>query len=493
MHTDDNHTGHNHTDDINDPGTHQIAPPESATDSAPCAGAALLQRESRRLRHLLRRHGIESVLLGLSGGPDSVAAFHLLRLATEGWPEFRLGVTHVNFRLRGEESMRDEQSVRRMLERYPGTEAHFTAFDTERYCRQHALSVEMGARQLRHEWFDTLRARHGYSRIATGHNADDNEETLLLNLLRGSGTRGLRGMTPLTDRVLRPLLHLSRREILSLLDAIAYPGDPRELYVTDSTNLTDDYRRNFLRHRIIPALESRWSGAHTAMQTTLRLMDEECRVVEYAVAKALESAGTLLDWERLREFPSPLTLIRHWIMPHGGTPAQAAEMAALAEHADGGRPQAGARWRLPEAEITATSAGLRLSPLHTIPQEAPQTEWEELTADTEAGRESIMQMARGCRADEAYFPSSPGNYIWRHPRPGERMRIGGGATKLVTHILKEHRVTAALRQHIWLLARRDDDIAVWIPGIRRAATDLLDGTEACVWHCRRKLPGNSGD
>ncbi|MDE7081852.1 MAG: tRNA lysidine(34) synthetase TilS [Muribaculaceae bacterium] len=488
MHTDDNHTGHNHTDDINDPGTHQIAPPESATAYAPCAGAALLQRESRRLRRLLRRHGIESVLLGLSGGPDSVAAFHLLRLATEGWPEFRLGVAHVNFRLRGEESIRDERSVRRMLERYPGTEAHFTAFDTERYCRQHALSVEMGARQLRHEWFDTLRARHGYSRIATGHNADDNEETLLLNLLRGSGTRGLRGMTPLTDRVLRPLLHLSRREILLILGAVSPSGDASTLYVTDSTNLTDDYRRNFLRHRIIPALESRWSGAHTAMQTTLRLMDEECRVVEYAVAKALESAGTLLDWERLREFPSPRTLIRHWIMPHGGTPAQAAEMAALVEQADGGRPQAGARWRLPEAEITATSAGLRLSPLHGKAEEAPSDVWEQLTTEDNAERARLMSRIKQCSADEAYLPCPPENYRWRHPRPGERMPIGNRATKLITHILKEHHVTAALRQHIWLLARQSDDMAVWIPGIRRAATELLDGTEPRVWHCRRKGP-----
>lgn len=429
---------------------------------------------------MLRSHGIHSVLLGLSGGPDSVAAFHLLRLATDGWPEFRLGVAHVNFRLRGDESRRDEECVRMMMDRYPDAEAHFISFDTVAYCNEHSLSIEMGARRLRHDWFDTLRTRHGYDRIATGHNADDNEETMLLNLLRGSGTRGLRGMTALTGRMLRPLLHLSRRDILSILAEIAGPDNASTLYVTDSTNLADDYRRNFLRHQIIPRLASRWEGAHTAMQTTLHLMDEECRIVEYAVANALKNTDNILSWDTLREFPSPLTLIRQWLMPHGGSTVQAAEMATLFEAAPS-MPPAGARWKLPEAEVTATAYGLRISSLNTPADEPPQAEWREIHTAGDCG---IMQTIRQCRPHEAWLPYGPGYFRWRHPREGERMQTGPNASKLITRILKENGVTAAMRPHVWLLARDSDDAAIWIPGIRRAATALLSGTEEHIWHIR---------
>lgn len=440
-------------------------------------GTINLKEESHNLRRFLRENGIDSILLGLSGGPDSVAAFHLIRLATEGRPHFRFAIAHANFHLRGEESMRDERMVRRLLESYPQVEAHFADFDTIAYCRENSISVEMGARQLRHEWFDTLcRTRH-YDRIATGHNADDNEETLLLNLLRGSGSRGLRGMERLNDRIIRPLLHLSRRDIISLLDEMPAPPEDEPRYVTDSSNLSDDYRRNFLRHRIIPLLQSRWEGTHTALQTTLRLMAEENSIVEYAVSRALEGHTDILPRPLLLEFPSPLSLIRRWLQPHGATSTQIAEMAGVAAD-DAFRNRAGAHWLLPQCEVTVTPGGLRLSPRQGA-GDAPAVNWQPLSRPDE----TMMQTIRSSRPDRAYLPLSREHYIWRRPHPGERLAIGHGKSKLITDLLKENGIPSSDRPHTWLLATVADDIPVWIPNIRRAMTRLITGREENIWLC----------
>lgn len=442
-----------------------------------------LKEECHNLRRFLRENHIDSLLLGLSGGPDSVAAFHLIRMATEGWTDFHFGIAHANFHLRGEESRRDEEMVRHLLGNYPGIESHFTDFDTTRYCRHHSISIEMGARQLRHEWFDTLCRTHGYSRIATGHNADDNEETLLLNLLRGSGSRGLRGMEHLNERIFRPLLHLSRREILELLQSV--PDLPAGLppYVTDSTNLSADYRRNFLRHRVIPLLGERWEGVHTALQTTLRLMNEENRIVEYAIRHALQGCDSVLPRELLLEFPSPLSLLRQWLQPLGATATQIAEMAGVAtDDAFGSR--AGARWLLPEWEVTVTPAGLRRA-ARCRAVCPPEVEWEALPApDAE-----MMQRLRRALPTEAYLPDSPESYHWRHPRPGERFAIGHYKTKLITDLLKEAGIASSDRPHFWLLATADSaDTPLWLPGLRRAMLHLITPEAQHLWHVQ--LPRN---
>lgn len=451
-----------------------IDKPADMTD--PCFGR--LQRLAAELRRALRRKGIMSALVGLSGGPDSVLAFHLMRMATEGWPEFRLATAHANFLLRSEESLRDEEFVRRLLGRYPGVEAHFIRFDTLGYCSERNVSVEMGARDLRHGWFDRLRTERHYDRIVTGHNAGDNEETLLLNLLRGSGSRGLKGMSADNGRVLRPLLYLSRREITGMLRSLPaeHHSDPN--YITDSTNLTDDYRRNFLRHKILPMLEERWPGARTSLQTTLRLMAEENRIVEHSVAHALEGCDDMLPTGVIRSFPSPLTLIRRWIDPYGGSARIASEMAEVMVPAEGDM-QPGARWTLDGVEVTATQAGLRMAPITGV-ADAPQIDTEiiELTNDN---RDSVMRDVTASDARTIYLPVDPEELEWRLPKPGERMKTGPGSSKLITRLLKEAGITAAMRDKIMLLAARGSGEAIWIPGIRRAYLLRASGTEPRLW------------
>ena len=176
-------------------------------------------------KHLLQPG--DKVLVALSGGADSVALLRVL---------LRLGyvceAAHCNFHLRGEESLRDEQFVRELAARLD-VPLHVIHFDTNEYAASHGVSVEMAARELRYGWFGQLRRECGARVVAVAHHRDDSVETFLLNLVRGTGINGLQGIRPVNGEVVRPLLCVSRAEILEYLASLG------QAYVTDSTNLQD--------------------------------------------------------------------------------------------------------------------------------------------------------------------------------------------------------------------------------------------------------------
>ena len=191
---------------------------------------------------LFKNHG--RYIVALSGGADSVALLLILK---------QLGVSlsaaHCNFHLRGEESERDEQFCVILCERL-GITLHRIHFDTQFYARQHKVSIEMAARDLRYRYFTQLAKDIKADGICVAHHRDDNVETVILNLLRGSGVDGLAGIAPKNGNILRPLLCISRQDIL---DYLQLQG---QNYVTDSTNLEDDALRNRIRHHVIPLLET---------------------------------------------------------------------------------------------------------------------------------------------------------------------------------------------------------------------------------------------
>ncbi len=451
------------------------------------------EKIARELCRELRLRHIRSLLLGLSGGADSVLTFHLLRRVAEINPDFHFGVAHANFNLRGDESMRDQNFVAALLNAFPSAAKCWTrSFDTERFCAENHLSTEMGARRLRHEWFDEIVAREAYDRIATGHNADDNEETLLMNLLRGAGTSGLRGMQRDNQRVFRPILRLTRDEVRRMAAKFSFrhPDFPEPIaYITDSSNLTDDYRRNFLRHKVIPLLEERWQGTHTALQTTLQLMTEESAIVERAVGTIIARHTDALPNEEILNFASPLTLIYRWTLPYGGTPSRAAEIArAIA------RRRFGARWILSDPsgechEFVVTTSALRRKRIDAQPDSAPHPITGDYPPPTAPQHfikgspdyDSIIASLRSTPLSEVILPGVPADYEWRHPEAGQRMRISTKATKLISDILKENGIPVAMRPRIWMLCSRTSGHPVWIPGIRRAADSLIQGSEPRIF------------
>ena len=196
----------------------------------------------------------KKTLLAVSGGIDSMC---MAEIFVRRYPCECLAVAHCNFRLRGEESNGDEELVRLWAEEH-GIRFHVRTFDTKEYAADHGVSIEMAARELRYRWFAELCASEGYDEVAVAHNANDNAETLMLNLLRGSGIKGLTGMSPVSDipysegasaKLVRPLLDMTRKQIegFALANRIRYRND--------STNFSSEYKRNMLRNEAFPVFE----------------------------------------------------------------------------------------------------------------------------------------------------------------------------------------------------------------------------------------------
>ena len=183
------------------------------------------------------------LILALSGGIDSMVLADLLLKAKADFV-----LAHCNFHLRGEESDGDEQFVKEYAQRN-GLILYVRQFDTMGYAKEHDLSIEMAARELRYAWFEELRQQLGYDKIAVAHHADDQLETFFINLLRGAGIRGLKGMQPVNGNILRPLLHISREEIhqYALENGIKW----RE----DHTNAETQFLRNKIRHELLPVID----------------------------------------------------------------------------------------------------------------------------------------------------------------------------------------------------------------------------------------------
>ena len=184
------------------------------------------------------------ILLAVSGGIDSM---YLANRAPELFPGARFAVAHCNFQLRGAESDGDEAFVRDWCAAH-GLSCFVERFDTRAYAASRGISLEMAARELRYDWFARLCRTEGFEAVAVAHNADDSAETLILNLLRGTGTRGLRGMGERAG-ILRPLLGLSRTEIRAWME------ERGAAWREDSTNTDCALKRNRIRHEVFPAFE----------------------------------------------------------------------------------------------------------------------------------------------------------------------------------------------------------------------------------------------
>lgn len=193
------------------------------------------------------------VLLAVSGGIDSMVMSHLfLRLGNE------TGIAHCNFSLRNDESDKDEMLVWRYAEEH-NIPFYSIRFQTKVFANENGLSVQMAARELRYKWFEEIRIKHGYDSIAVAHNLNDNIETVLLNLVRGTGLSGMTGMKPLNNKIIRPLLFATRNVINE------YCLRHKIVFREDKSNSDTKYTRNKIRHLVIPVLKE----INPSIETTL--------------------------------------------------------------------------------------------------------------------------------------------------------------------------------------------------------------------------------
>jgi tRNA(Ile)-lysidine synthase len=225
----------------------------------------------------------DKILLAVSGGVDSMVMLDLFQQA-----DFNLGVVHCNFQLRGDDSNADEALVKGYC--HENNLPFFMArFPTEAFAADNGLSIQLAARKLRYDFFEQQRSSQGYDRIATAHQFNDTIETVLLNLIRGTGVRGLTGIPVKNEFVIRPLLFATRDQILdhAVLNKVPW----RE----DRSNLEDEYQRNFIRHKIMPLVEELNSNFENTFRQTLDRVAGGVHLIEKYLeifsASAVEERG----------------------------------------------------------------------------------------------------------------------------------------------------------------------------------------------------------
>ncbi len=251
------------------------------------------------------------VVVALSGGADSVAL--LLLLYSLG---YRCVAAHCNFHLRADESNRDEQFVVNLC-REMAVSLHVEHFDTHAYATQERISIEMAARDLRYAWFEQLRQSVGAQAVATAHHRDDQVETVLLNLTRGTGLRGLCGMHPKNGYIVRPLLQVSRVDIEQYLTL------KHQSYVCDSTNAETIYRRNKVRHDLVPMFEALNPSFGANLAEMAHHLAGYCALIDAQVAQAREAmthtqgSDLHINLTLLHAHPSPETMLYELLAPYG--------------------------------------------------------------------------------------------------------------------------------------------------------------------------------
>ncbi|WP_372645966.1 tRNA lysidine(34) synthetase TilS [Ancylomarina sp.] len=253
----------------------------------------------------------EKLLVTVSGGLDSVVLLHLLHKM-----ELKCIIAHCNFRLRAEDSDGDAIFVEELAEKYDFPFCT-TAFDTTEYAKEKAISIEMAARDLRYEWFESIRQAHQCQYILTGHHADDVIETVLINLARGTGIHGLTGIKAKKNRLIRPLLPFSREELK------AYADENTLSYREDYTNAQTDFVRNKIRHQIIPVLqEINPSIQKTMNENVARFSDVELIYNNEIENKRLsfinhEDDRLLISVSELKKLPAQKSHLFEFLKPYG--------------------------------------------------------------------------------------------------------------------------------------------------------------------------------
>jgi len=239
------------------------------------------------------------LLLAISGGVDSVVLFHLLHKLN-----YDVSLAHCNFKLRGKESDLDEEFIKN-LNQISSNQIFTISFDTEKYAKEHKLSTQIAARELRYNWFQKLITEHKFDYVLTAHHADDNLETFLIHLTRGSGLDGFTGIPIVNGNIVRPLLAFSREEILN------YAKDHDIEWREDASNASNKYIRNKIRHQVLPVLKEINPSVLDSFATTIENLQESKQIIEDSIeniaSEVLKKEANFIkiDIEKIKELSNP--------------------------------------------------------------------------------------------------------------------------------------------------------------------------------------------
>ena len=271
------------------------------------------------------------VLLAVSGGIDSMVMTHLFKSAG-----INSGIAHCNFSLRGKESELDEDLVREYAIKN-NTPFYSIRFETKVYASENGLSVQMAARELRYKWFEETRLLYGYDLIAVAHNLNDNIETLFINITRGTGISGLTGIRPVSNRIIRPLLFLTRAEIEN------YCKKHHIQFREDKSNSDTKYTRNKIRHLVIPVLKEINPAIEKTLNETIERLRGTDELVERYISDLRARISTTkekecsFDLEQLLSYLSDKTVLFELFRPFGLSGSQVNDLCDVIQGKTGGQ------------------------------------------------------------------------------------------------------------------------------------------------------------
>lgn len=426
-----------------------------------------------RIETFLLARGIslsgEKVLVGLSGGADSVCL--LLALRELGAEVF---AAHCNFHLRGEESDRDAAFCEQLCQQL-GIRLYQTDFDTEAYARANGLSIEMAARKLRYDYFEQLLEKEDLSCVAVGHHVEDNIETFFLNLQRGTGIKGLCGMSVLRGYLLRPLLCVSREEIENYLASRHQP------FVHDSSNTDRKYRRNALRHDLLPLFRTMDPAFDRTMQQNMsHIAEADTALAEFSammIQKYVRAQGDryTIDLAGLTQLASAHFLLHEWLSPFGFNESQLSDIMRHFGCASG------------QLFCTPTHvATLTIDTLEIAPKRAPLPPVELADGITALPDWRVIEMetSHEVRVSKERFEATidaqkiKGHLYVRSTEDGDRFQpFGMNSTKLVSDYLTDRHRSRIDKLHALVVC--DDEGIVWLVGERVSQRVSID-SNTCI-------------
>ena len=406
-----------------------------------------------KLRKLLRQYDMvapgDHVICAVSGGADSVALLFGMYLLRE-----KLGITlsaaHFNHHLRGEESDRDENFVRTFCDRYDIPLAVGSA-----QVVPGKKGLEAAAREARYAFFATLEGK-----IATAHTADDNAETVLMHLVRGTGLRGLGGISPINGNIIRPMLTVTRQEVLAFLEEYCLT------YVEDSSNAGDDFLRNRLRHRVMPLLkEENPRLAENVSQMAMGLRQD---------ADVLESADTLPTVTQLQAMPSALRsrTVSRFLKENGVSEPERSHICAVEALIFSEKPSA--MTNLPGGVTIAREYDqLVVQERRTAPENVTLQPGDVVDLPQWGMTVSYVPAKQIINTKEIFTVNTTGAITLRTRQAGDSMRLNVGTCTL-KKLFIDRKIPAHQRSYIPVLADEQGVLGVWNVGanVDRLAMDL---------------------
>lgn len=418
----------------------------------------------------------DKLLLAVSGGVDSMVLLHLCKKAG-----FELAVAHVNFKLRGVDAESDEALVIKTCKALQ-IECFNTNFDTQTYATNNKLSIQMAARELRYNYFNTLVNTHHFTKIVTAHHANDQIETFFINLLRSSGIQGLSGIPLQNDNIIRPLLFATKLQIEE------YAITNNIIFNTDSSNLKDDYLRNHLRHHVIPALNQASTNANRQILNSIQHVNDDAGLLQELYQKAFEQMisahahGLSINKTKLLTYNNAAHLLFWHLKNYGFNSHQVHNM--LQNEQSGGIFYTNTHQIIQNRNELILSILTSSSPVHEVIIESPDQKIDSPISLEMQLMDAQNISIKSAHANQIYIDAKKIEFplTLRKWQTGDQMRpLGMKHQKKISNILIDNKVDILTKNNTYVLCNANKEI-IWLIGHRVSETFKIQALSTKVLH-----------